>query len=210
MAVDVDKKRNEEERIQARLNELLEPESSQSLKRAMSFVVEKSLPIPKHWGPEKLEELEFPSDLTNLTMAQLGKLMGHWTEVIAYINFEVAKADIEQSAAKNQLDFQRKKYYLELGADPEKSYTEKEKEARIVADEEMARLLLRFEYAKARFTLLRALAGSYQKYYTALSRELSRRGVAGPEPSDDDYDDGLDVEPDLRPTPEIFKGNEAG
>jgi len=181
------------------INDLELADASESLKKSMSFVLKRSLPIPKMVSPEKLEELEFPEDLTKLTISQLGQVMTTWTAVIAYMQYEVARADIEQTARKNQMEFEKKKYYLELVQN--RDLTEEERKARLVAEDRMARLQARYEYARARFTFLKALMGSYQKYYTALSRELSRRGIGEPHP-DEPEDEGL---PEIRPTPSLFK-----
>ena len=181
------------------LSEIERSDVSESLKKSMSFVLKRSLPIPKYVSPERLEELEFPEDLTQLTLSQLGQVMTTWTAVLAFMQYEVAKADIEQTAKKNQMDFEKKKFYLELVQN--RDLTEEERKAKLVAEDRMARLQAKFEYARARFTLLKALMGSYQKYYTALSRELSRRGVgeAYPEePQDDDM-------PEIKASPSLFK-----
>ena len=104
--------------VDKRQDELELSESSEALKKSMSFVLKRKLPLPKHIEPERLEELEFPDDLTKVTLSQLGQIMTTWTAVLAYMQYEVAKADIEQTAKKNQMDFEKKKYYLELVEDP--------------------------------------------------------------------------------------------
>lgn len=187
-------KDNDEKKM---LAEIERSDASEALKKSMSFVVKRSLPVPKYISPERLEELEFPEDLTALTLSQLGQVMTTWTAVLSYMQFEVAKADIEQTARKNQMDFEKRKYYVELLGN--KDLNEEGRKAMLVADEEMAKLQVRFEYARARFTLLKALMGSYQKYYTALSRELSRRNVGEPYPEQPEDD----VE--IRTTPSLFK-----
>lgn len=182
-----------------KLVEIERSDVSEALKKAMSFVVKRSMPIPKTIPPEALDELEFPEDLTNLTISQLGQAMGVWTSVLAYVQYEVAMADIEQTAKKNQLEFEKKKYYLELAQDRE--LNENERAAKLIADERMARLQVKFENARARFTLMKALLGAYSKYYNALSRELSRRGIGEAVPEPPEPDDDVD----MSPTPSLFK-----
>lgn len=169
--------------------------SSESLKKAMSFVVKRTLPIPKTIAPEQLENLEFPDDLTKISTEQLGQVMTTWTAVLAYTQFEVAKADIEQTARRNKLDFDKKTTYLKMLRI--EGITENERAATLVADKHMAQMQANFEYARARYTLLKALLGSYQKYYTALSRELSRRGLGEIVPSGYDEDEDVDITPSL-------------
>lgn len=181
------------------LSEIERSDVSESLKKSMSFVLKRSLPVPKYVSPERLEELEFPEDLTQLSLSQLGQVMTTWTAVLAFMQYEVAKADIEQTAKKNQMDFEKKKFYLELVQN--RDLTEEERKAKLVAEDRMARLQAKFEYARARFTLLKALMGSYQKYYTALSRELSRRGVGEAHPGEPEDDEKVD----LSTTPSLFQ-----
>jgi hypothetical protein len=50
----------------------------------------------------------------------------------------------------------------------------------MVVNDTVARISVQTEYARARLTLLKALLSAYGKYYTALSRELSRREVVEP------------------------------
>lgn len=60
-----------------------------------------------------------------------------------------------------------------------------------------AQLRADYEVAKAKYVLTNALLGVYSKYYQALSRELSRRGLDGVErrPKDSyDDDDMIDLE----------------
>ena len=107
MVIDVDKYKEEQ------ILDETEP-SSITLKKATGFIGRKSFPLPKQWKSEELEKLEFPSDLSLLTMAQLGELMGLWTSVIAYTQYQVAMADVENTAKYNKLEYERKKKYLSL------------------------------------------------------------------------------------------------
>ena len=153
-------------------------EQSTSFKKSMSFVVDRVLPIPQQWSAEELEKAEFPKDMTALSLDELGRLMSVWTSIIAYTQFEVAKADVEHSALSRQLDYNRRLLYLELSG--KEGYTEEMKRAQMVVNDVVARISVQTEYARARLTLLKALLSSYGKYYTALSRELSRREVVEP------------------------------
>ena len=89
---------------------------SRAMKEAMSFTIGKGLPIPKNWSGEDLEKLEFPNDLSRLSIDQLGDLLGVWSSVMAYAQFEVARADVERTASGNKYDFEKKKIYLQLTA----------------------------------------------------------------------------------------------
>lgn len=164
-------------------------EESATLKDAMSFVVGRKFPLPKQWSGEDLDKLEFPSDLTRLTSSQLGELLGVWASVMAYAQYEAARTDIERTARWNRYDMERKTVYLQIVA--EKGFTEEGRKAKVHV--KTAVLLKKYEQAKAEYTLTNALLGVYSKYYQALSRELSRRGLDGNEP----VSSGGPVEDDL-------------
>lgn len=160
------------------ISDLEMEEQSTSFKKSMSFVVDRVLPIPQQWSAEELEKAEFPKDMTALSLDELGRLMSVWTSIIAYTQFEVAKADVEHSALSRQLEYNRRLLYLELSG--KEGYTEEMKRAQMVVNDVVARISVQTEYARARLTLLKALLSAYGKYYTALSRELSRREVVEP------------------------------
>jgi hypothetical protein len=166
-------------------------EETRALREAMSFVVGKKLPIPKNWVAEELDKLEFPNDLSRLTTAQLGELMGIWSSVMAYCQYEVARTDIERTAKWNKYEFEKKKMYLRLL--DEGGMTEEQRKAEIYVA--VAQLRADFEVAKAKYVMTNALLSAYSKYYQALSRELSRRGLDGSEtPPAEQDDDAYDIE----------------
>lgn len=168
-------------------------EDTRALKEAMSFVIGKRLPLPKNWTGGELEKLEFPNDLSMLSIDELGELMGIWSTVMAYTQYEVARTDIDKTARWNRYEFARKKEYLylvELGG-----MNEEQRKAEVYVN--TAQLRADYEVAKAKYVLTNALLGVYSKYYQALSRELSRRGLDGVErrPKDSyDDDDMIDLE----------------
>lgn len=180
MGTDVDKLRQLEESNELEL-------SSATLKKASSFIERKSFPKPKHWETEELEALEFPHDLTSLSHNELGRQMGIWTSVIAYTQYEVAMADIENTAKYNKLDYERSKMYVRLSEAGRG--TVEQRKASIKADPNIVKLLAESEIARARYILLKALYDSYSKYFNAFSRELSRRGVVGAERPPSDFGD---------------------
>lgn len=154
-------------------------ESSQALKQSMSFVIGKGLPLPTSWSSEELDKLVFPSDITMLASDKLGELMGLWTTVMSYVEFEVAKADIERTGKENKYEFERRKKYIEYCTSEEgKAMSEEFKKSCLLVDDDLKELQIKAEHAKAKYLLIRALLKGYAKYFTALSRELSRREVS--------------------------------
>lgn len=148
---------------------------SKALKEAMSFTIGKGLPLPKNWSGEDLSKLEFPNDLSKLSIDQLGELMGIWSSVMAYVQYEVARTDITKTALGNRYEFERKKLYLKL---LKEDMTEEQRKAEVLV--RAVKLQEEFEIAKAKYTMMRALLSAYSKYFQALSRELSRRGIVDP------------------------------
>lgn len=162
-------------------------EDTKALKEAMSFVIGKRMPLPKNWESEDIKELEFPNDLSILTIDQLGSLLSAWSSVMAYVQYEVAKADIDRTARQNRYDFEYKREYLTLVGN---EMNEEQRKAETFV--RTATLRSDYEVAKAKYILSNALLGAYSKYYQALSRELSRRGLSGieaaPKESEEDID----------------------
>jgi hypothetical protein len=186
MGTDLDKLR------ESQIFDETEP-SSVTLKKALSFVERKKFPMPKHWTPEELDQLDFPSDLTLLNMAELGRQMGLWTSVIAYTQYQVAMADVENTAKYNKLEYERRKLYLSM-ADVRRG-TEEQRKSVLKTDPNIVKLQADSEIARAKFILLKALLDSYSKYYNAFSRELSRRGVIGGErPPSEDFNRGPEID----------------
>lgn len=83
-------------------------EDTKALKEAMSFVIGKRMPLPKNWTGGELEKLEFPNDLSMLNIDELGELMGIWSTVMAYTQYEVARTDIDKTARWNRYEFARR------------------------------------------------------------------------------------------------------
>lgn len=185
MGIDIDKLREEQ------ILDETEP-SSNTLKKATAFVARKEFPMPKHWSADDLNKLDFPSDLTLLTMAQLGEQMGLWTSVIAYTQYQVAMADVENTAKYNKLEFERRKLYITLI--DSKRGTEEQRKSILKTDKDIVKLQANSEVARAKFILLKALLDSYSKYFNAFSRELSRRGVIGGERPPMGHSDDNDVD----------------
>ena len=183
MGLDVDKLKEVQEFDE------LEP-SSITLKKATAFIERKDFPKPKHWEADALENLEFPHDIASLSHYELGKQMGVWTSVIAYTQYQVAMADIENTAKFNKLEYERSKFYVTL-SEAGRGTVEQRKSV-IKSDPNIVKLLAESEVARAKYVLLKALYDAYSKYFNAFSRELSRRGVVGAErPPNDNFEDDL-------------------
>lgn len=173
--------------------DVVQEEESRALGDSMSFVIDRKLPVPKNWAGEDLEKLEFPDDLSRIGTTELGEMLGIWTTVMAYAQYEVARTDIDKTARWNRYEFARKKLYLSLV--DKGGMNEEQRKAEVYV--QTAQLRADFEVAKAKYVLVSALLGGYSKYYQALSRELSRRGLSGMEQQPKEVDDEEDVPVDL-------------
>lgn len=162
------------------IDELEFEKPSSALKKSLSFVNQSNLPKPVQWGAEELEELDFPKDLTRVSLGHLGELMSKWSSVMSYAEYIVAQADIQKTAKANQFNLAKNKKYLQLRKNNDLTENERNtmksmgKVAKIEAD---------YEYEKAKYTLAKAMLSGYKNYYNALSRELSRRGDVPADPS---------------------------
>lgn len=163
------------------LEELGRPDTSQTLKKALGFVSRKEFPLPRRWSSEELDMAEFPSDVTKISIDELGRLMGIWTSVMGYTQFEVAKADVEATAKANKLMYEQEKLALSLRE--KEGVTEADRKSMVRVDEGIAKLKAQYEVAKAKHKLVDAMLKTYGRYYAVLSRELSRRGQEPVEPS---------------------------
>lgn len=155
------------------IDDLKLEDTSDELRKAMSFVVGSSLPVPEGWSEDEIEELEFPKDLTKLSLEELGSLMSKWSSVIGYAEYVVAQADIEKSARNAEYNDEKKDKKMGLW----KSDGVSKKEARLVLDTDpsLRKKKLKKYYAEAKYKLVESLLKSYKNYYRSLSRELSRR-----------------------------------
>jgi hypothetical protein len=168
------------------IDELEFEEPSTALKKSLSFVNKSNLPKPIEWAAEELEELDFPKDLTKVSLGHLGELMSKWSSVMSYAEYIVAQADIQKTAKANQFNLAKNKKYLKLRQND--NLTENERNT-MKSMGDVAKIEAEYEYEKAKYTLAKAMLSGYKNYYNALSRELSRRGDVPADPSNQRVND---------------------
>jgi len=134
--------------------------TSNTYKQAAEYVKNHEIPVPEE--PKGLKKLKLPSDVTKLTSEQLGKLMGEFAAVLSYIEFEVAKVNVERAARENRYKSLLKRQ--KLGGD------------KAPTDIEIEQAFMEAEKIKALYVLLDGIRGAHRTAYQALSRELTRRG----------------------------------
>jgi hypothetical protein len=117
-----------------------------------------------------------PRDITLIDGPELGRLMGEFAALIAYTQTHVALHEVEAAARKNKHDLARSRAYLLLRASSEKR-TEREREALLDTDPQIALLHAALTESEALVTLTKALLNGFTVQYGTLSRELTRRGV---------------------------------
>lgn len=150
----------------------LRPEKSKTLQRLEGWASEAELLFPKQTVLE--EQIEFPDDLSETQDAELSNLMGKYAALIAYAQFVLGQAKIEQVSRKAQYDIERAKLYMTYRRDDR--MTEKEREAAIELSNVMIPIKFQLVQSEAYVTLLEALLNGYTAKYNVLSRELTRKG----------------------------------
>lgn len=110
-----------------------------------------------------------PEDLTALGDRELGKLAGQMTAMGQWLEEQLALADIEHTAHEAHLEQLKARVRLEVtGTVPDKA-------AKVEADPRVIAAVNETFLKEATFKLLRAKLRGYDKAYTALSREQTRR-----------------------------------
>lgn len=146
------------------------PAESKSLRAALSRV--DNLELPRPTPPMRDEPPEWPLSLADLSGEELSEQLTYWAAQIAYVQFELARADVERIAFEEQRSLAYTKSYLRS----EKTKVTDQRE-NANADAEVIDARLRFSIHDATFRMLQALLKGYEAKYAAASRELSRRGI---------------------------------
>lgn len=148
-----------------------------SSQRAMSEIEGLHLPIPRQVSDEEKNSAEGFQDesVSDLTDQQLMRYLGLFTGFQAFAEWEVAKADVNNTCASSTQTFVLAD--ILLSAPDYNSVKEKEAWARKQA--QMVTLESSSLRTMAKLTLLKALAKAYDKKSALCSRELTRRMAQG-------------------------------
>jgi hypothetical protein len=147
---------------------------SKTLADVVSHLHEMGLSEPSRPDPFAAE-LEYPSDVSNISTDELGRLLGVYSDALAYVEYQVAVWDTERIARKNRLEFAKAKRYIQA-RDGGKSVEDCRQAVR--ADPEIARLQRDYDVAAGVWRLTDAILSGLARKYAGLSRELTRRGIS--------------------------------
>lgn len=124
------------------------------------------LPLPQ--APER--QLEFPSDLGDVSTEELADHLGYWSSMAAYCRYKLAIMDSTASRAEVEAN---QEFDSRYSIATDKTVTDKKHNTgalRSVQSRQTKAVKFRGDA-----TILAALLDGYEKKYHAVSRELSRR-----------------------------------
>jgi hypothetical protein len=139
---------------------------------------ETALGAAKMFVPEQAAHRPtYPADVSNLSSQELGRLLGEYAAVLAYLEYEAARWETERTSRKAALEYERAKAYLRHRA---AGKTVEDAKQMLRADDALAQATLEYEAAAGTARLVGALLSGTARQYAGLSRELSRRGLVDP------------------------------
>jgi hypothetical protein len=146
-------------------------EDSGTMKRAEAEVKRLGLEMPKKFANSP-EDLEWPSNVADLTPNELARHLAWWTGWASYIGPEVARAETNATAYQA-------KYAVNLGMEMHKRQGDFSKVAELKAAVSQLKHLQEIEMqaleAEAIRKVLKSLLVGYEKKYSTVSREITRR-----------------------------------
>lgn len=121
-------------------------------------------------------EVRMPPDISEVEGAELGRLLGRFAALIAYGRVKAAEASVDKAGRKARYDLAKAKEYLILRQN--ERMTEREREYTLELNNEVGRAKRDYVQAEQVYELTEAVLSGYVQCYSALSRELSRRGIS--------------------------------
>lgn len=116
---------------------------------------------------EEVKSMEFPSDLTALTIREISKRMSAYTQMVSYTESLVSFLDTMGGVVENQMKFREAGVILEFKG------TAQEKKAKVMLEcKDLIEKKLSIDIA---YSYVNMLAKSYDRNVMILSRELTRR-----------------------------------
>jgi hypothetical protein len=120
---------------------------------------------------------ELPQDITTLSDEQLGVYMGLLSEWNAYVQFQLAEADVQLSQAKAALSLTEAKLRISYKTDEEsKKRSNPERDDYVQADRRFVEADSNMRYCEAIWRYTKAIAFSAEQAFSAISRRITQRG----------------------------------
>jgi hypothetical protein len=127
-------------------------------------------------GPQSYRG-ELPSDITSLNDEQLGVYMGLLSEWNAYVQFQLAEADVQLSQAKSSRSLAEAKLRIAYRLDEEnKKRSNPERDDYVQADRRFVEADSNMHYCESIWRYTKAIAFSADQAFSAISRRITQRG----------------------------------
>ena len=123
--------------------------------------------------PAFADTLVFPDDVTKLEASNVSELHGKYTQMYAYANQELAKANVALLRLNARVSVRRNAVFRSR---PTLNAQERwRRDAVLDADKDMEIIEAQITAVKMERTWAEMFVGNFEKYIAALSRELSRK-----------------------------------
>jgi hypothetical protein len=148
------------------------------LKKSGIVFPSKPAELPPHWTDED-GMFKMPSDITSLEYRELGQLMSMLNSLLQWYGAVLASSRVDKLTAERVKNFTEAKVRMEIFEDKEmeKRFKAREdKEAYVNINELVEQAQDWFDAQEAVVTMTEQLYKDYDRSYSLVSREISRRG----------------------------------
>lgn len=149
-----------------------ETQDSKTLEKAMGQVESLDLPLPKE---PVSSEVEWPDNVADLDQTQLAAHMTWWTAWSSFIQYHLAQAETNAAAFKEELEVTVQQMIFKSDENDYKNVTSMK--AAIGQLPMVQKIKAKLLEAQAKKRMLSALLEGYEKKYSTISREISRRSM---------------------------------
>jgi ElaB/YqjD/DUF883 family membrane-anchored ribosome-binding protein len=147
------------------------------LKRSQ-IIFPASAPMPEYYIDEE-GSFKMPDDVTSLEYRELGQLMSTLNSLLQWYGAVVAGAKVDKLTAERVKNFTEAKVRMEILSDEQmkKDYKAREdKDAYVNINELVIQVQDWFDTQESTVTMAEQLYKDYERSYSLVSREISRRG----------------------------------
>jgi ElaB/YqjD/DUF883 family membrane-anchored ribosome-binding protein len=148
------------------------------LKKSGIVFPSKPAELPPHWKDED-GMFKMPQDITSVDYRELGQLMSTLNSLLQWYGAVLASSRVDKLTAERVKNFTEAKIRMEILSDKEmaKEYKAREdKEAYVNINEMVTEAQDWFDAQESLVTMTEQLYKDYERSYSLVSREISRRG----------------------------------
>jgi hypothetical protein len=136
-----------------------------------------AIDLPVFERPKFADKIKWPDDITQLTAQNVSELLGKYTALLCYAEAQLAKYQQEILMLENKASQLAIFIYKE---EPSIRTLEKNKrEMKIATDDGMIKIKSRLSTLRSCEVATSMFVKNYERFVTALSRELSRKSASG-------------------------------